>query len=29
VFGDGMTAAAVAEPGSRLDLAVFTHPHRR
>jgi hypothetical protein len=29
VVGDGMTAAAVAEPGSRVDLAVFTHPHGR
>ena len=29
VVGDGMTAAAVAEPSSRVDLAVITHPHRR
>jgi hypothetical protein len=29
VVGDGMTAAAVAEPGPRVNLAVFTHPHRR
>ena len=29
VVGDGMTAAAVAEPGSRVDLAVFTHPQGR
>jgi hypothetical protein len=29
VVGDGMTAAAVAEPGSRVDLAIITHPHGR
>ena len=27
VVGDGMTAATVAEPGSRVELAVVTHRH--